>query len=168
MEDNKQLEQVASGTEQSDNSIDYIEAIKEIKNNSVKKEDYNKLKEEHKKLLNAVVNGEQIKQEQAVNKPSLKELRERFRTAESTLDGVTAALEMRKLLMEEGKEDPFLPSGKKIVVTEEDRITANRVAEGFAHCVEYADGDPHVFANELSRITVDTGSVPRRKNNKRR
>lgn len=141
---------------------DYIEAIKEMKANSVSKEDYNKLKEENKKLLQAVVNGETIEIEK--QKPvDIKEIRKRFITAESTLDGVTAALELRDAVMAAGGKDPFLPAGKKIVATEDDIKTAERVAEGFRHCVEYAEGDPQIFANELTRITADTGISARRK-----
>ena len=62
---------------------DYIEAIKEMKANTVSKEDYNKLKEENKKLLQAVVNGETIELEK--QKPvDIKEIKKRFITAEST------------------------------------------------------------------------------------
>lgn len=143
-------------------NTDYIEALKEMKQNTVSKEDYNKLKEENKKLLQAVVNGESIEIEQ--KKPAdIKEIRQRFLKAESSLDGISAALELRDAIMEAGGTDPFLPVGKKVLATDEDVKTAEKVAEGFRHCVEYADGDPHIFANELSRITVDTGPIGRRK-----
>lgn len=141
---------------------DYIEAIKEMKANTVSKEDYIKLKNENKKLLQAVVNGESVEIER--QKPAdIKEIKKRFISAESTLDGVSAALELRDAILAAGGEDPFLPTGKKVSATDEDIRTAEKVAEGFRHCVEYADGDPHIFANELARITVDTGPVPRRK-----
>ena len=137
-------------------NTDYIEALKEMKQNTVSKEDYNRLKEENKKLLQAVVNGESIEVEQ--KKPvDIKEIKQRILKAESSLDGISAALELRDAIMEAGGNDPFLPVGKKVLATDE------KVAEGFRHCVEYADGDPHIFANELSRITVDTGPIGRRK-----
>ena len=146
-------------------NTDYIEAIKEMKANTVSKEDYNKLKEENKKLLQAVVNGETVEVEQ--KKPAdIKEIRARFLKADTTLEGVTAALELRDAIMEKGGTDPFLPAGKKVATTDEDIKTAEKVAEAFRHCVEYAEGDPHIFANELSRITVDTGPVIRGKRKK--
>ena len=49
-----------SQQEEVNDSIDYIEAIKEIKQNSVDREAYNKLREENKRLLNSLVNGESI------------------------------------------------------------------------------------------------------------
>ena len=46
-----------SGEQMSDGTADYIEAIKEIKQNSVPKSEYAKLKEENKKLLDSIING---------------------------------------------------------------------------------------------------------------
>ena len=40
----------------------YIEALKEIKENSVSKDDYLKLKAENRKLLNSLANGDFIEQ----------------------------------------------------------------------------------------------------------
>lgn len=146
-------------------NTDYIEAIKEMKeklNKSVSMEDYMKLKQENKKLLNAYMDGQELETKKA-EPVDIAALKKRMATADLSLDGITAALELRKAVMDQGYEDPFYPTGKKVVLTEEDKATAQRVAAGFAHCVEYADGDPHVFANELARITVDTGPAPRRK-----
>lgn len=137
-------------------SIDYIEAIKEIKQNSVDKEAYNKLLEENKRLLNSLVNGESVdvKKEEPVN---IDELRDDIFNKESTnLEYISNALKLREELMKQGKPDPFLPAGKNIIPTEEDIKTANRVAEVLQECVDYADGDSNVFTNELQRVTVDS------------
>ena len=48
-----------------------------------------------------------------------------------------------------------LPVGHDVVPTDQDVEAANRVAEGIAQCIKYAQGDPVVFTNELQRITVD-------------
>ena len=137
-------------------SIDYIEAIKEIKQNSVDREAYNKLREENKRLLNSLVNGESIdvKKEEPVN---IDELRDKLFNKESTnLEYISNALKLREELMKQGKPDPFLPAGKNIIPTEEDIKTANRVAKVLQECVDYADGDSNVFTNELQRVTVDS------------
>lgn len=137
-------------------SIDYIEAIKEIKQNSVDKEAYNKLLEENKRLLNSLVNGESIdvKKEEPVD---IDQLRNDIFNKESTnLEYITNALKLREELIKQGKPDPFLPAGKNIIPTEEDIKTANRVAEVLQECVDYADGDSNVFTNELQRVTVDS------------
>lgn len=146
----------ASQQEEVNDSIDYIEAIKEIKQNSVDREAYNKLREENKRLLNSLVNGESIdvKKEEPVN---IDELRDKLFNKESTnLEYISNALKLREELMKQGKPDPFLPAGKNIIPTEEDIKTANRVAKVLQECVDYADGDSNVFTNELQRVTVDS------------
>ena len=49
MENEKDLLNSESGEENVNDSIDYIEAIKEMKQNSVSKESYEKVKQENKK-----------------------------------------------------------------------------------------------------------------------
>lgn len=145
-----------SQQEEVNDSIDYIEAIKEIKQNSVDREAYNKLREENKRLLNSLVNGESVdvKKEEPVN---IDELRDKLFNKESTnLEYISNALKLREELMKQGKPDPFLPAGKNIIPTEEDIKTANRVAKVLQECVDYADGDSNVFTNELQRVTVDS------------
>lgn len=151
----KELTSVSQQEEVND-SIDYIEAIKEIKQNSVDREAYNKLREENKRLLNSLVNGESIdvKKEEPVN---IDELRDKLFNKESTnLEYISNALKLREELMKQGKPDPFLPYGKNIIPTEEDIKTADRVAKVLQECVDYADGDSNVFTNELQRVTVDS------------
>ena len=145
-----------SQQEEVNDSVDYIEAIKEIKQNSVDREAYNKLREENKRLLNSLVNGESIdvKKEEPVN---IDELRDKLFNKESTnLEYISNALKLREELMKQGKPDPFLPAGKNIIPTEEDIKTANRVAKVLQECVDYADGYSNVFTNELQRVTVDS------------
>lgn len=157
MEDEKRIEEKVV------DNADYIAAIKELKQNSVSKEDYLKLKEENRNLLTSLVNGETINNPDAEKKAmSVDELRnELFNKEHSNLETVELALELRKSLMESGQTDPFLPYGEKIVPTDEDIAAANRVATVFQECVDYANGDSDVFTNELMRRTVDT--APRRR-----
>ena len=152
-----------SQQEEVNDSIDYIEAIKEIKQNSVDREAYNKLREENKRLLNSLVNGESIdvKKEEPVN---IDELRDKLFNKESTnLEYISNALKLREELMKQGKPDPFLPAGKNIIPTEEDIKTADRVAKVLQECVDYADGDSNVFTNELQRVTVDSEKTKTRR-----
>ena len=142
----KELTSVSQQEEVND-SVDYIEAIKEIKQNSVDREAYNKLREENKRLLNSLVNGESVdvKKEEPVN---IDELRDKLFNKESTnLEYISNALKLREELMKQGKPDPFLPEGKNIIPTEEDIKTADRVAKVLQECVDYADGDSNVFKN---------------------
>ena len=143
---------------------DYIQAIEKLKNETVAKEDYEKLREENKMLLNTIVNNEK-REEVKVDEPvDIDKLRQDLFSGEidmTNLDYITKALKLRKALMERGEKDPFLPSGTNIVPTEEDIQTAERVANIYQECIDIADGNPDIFNNELQRVTVDV--VPNRK-----
>lgn len=141
---------------------DYIDTIKNLKENSVDRSKYEALRADNKRLLDSIVNGQSIESQASVNKPSIDELRKQvFKEDQSNLDYVTHALELRDALIANGDPDPFLPYGKKIVPTDDDIAAAERVANVLKECVDYAEGDSQIFTNELQRRTVDTG--PRRK-----
>lgn len=65
------------------------------------------------------------------------------------------ALALRKALMDKGEEDPFLPIGRKINPTQEDRDAAERAAKIYQQALDYARGDSEAFTNELQRLTRD-------------
>ena len=144
----------------------YIEAINSMKENSVPKDDFLKLKEENRKLLNSLAKGEYIHQEVPMNKPDTQALRKELFDREadfSNLDYISKALELRNAVLEESGVDVFVPSGAKYVPTEEDYRAAERVADVFQQCIDYANGDSQVFTNELMRRTVDTSvSMPKK------
>ena len=147
-------EQVVTG-EVVDNT-DYITAIKELKENSVDRSKYDQLKAENKRLLDSIVNGTDIGQVQPQEKKSIDELRTAYLKEDQTnLEFVQNTLALREALIEKGEPDPFLPIGNKILPTDEDVATANRVAQVLQECVDYAEGDSDVFTNELQRRTVD-------------
>lgn len=159
-------EQVVTG-EVVDNT-DYITAIKELKENSVDRSKYDQLKAENKRLLDSIVNGTDIGQVQAQEKKSIDELRTAYLKEDQTnLEFVQNTLALREALIEKGEPDPFLPIGNKILPTEEDIATANRVAQVLQECVDYAEGDSNVFTNELQRRTVDI-PMPVNKSNKKK
>lgn len=160
-DDNK----IESGNDNSalDTNADYIAAIKELKANSVNRSEYEKLRADNKRLLDAVVNG-QTADEGAKKKPAvdIAELRNKvFNEDNTNLSYWENTLALRQALIDEGKPDPFLPYGEKIVPTNEDIEAADRVAKVVQECIDYAEGDTQAFTNELMRRTVDTG--PRRK-----
>ena len=75
MEENKQQQPIESGEEQSNDSADLIKAIKEIKQNSVSREQYEKLQKENKELLDTLINGGQVEMVDPTTKPSIEDLR---------------------------------------------------------------------------------------------
>lgn len=144
--------------------VDYIAAINELKNNTVDKELYNKMKEENKRLLDTLISGGQLEVEK--EKVDMNQLRSDLYGSGQTLSNLDywkKTMELREAIMETGAKDPFLPYGTKVVPTEEDVAAANRVANGIQHCLDVADGDNLVFTNELQRIMVDTMPIRRRK-----
>ena len=156
MENEKDV--IESGAEDNPGGVDYIEAIKKLKENSVPREDYERVQDENRKLLQSLINGETIEQE-AAERPDIAALRKELYGDEfegSNLEYISKTLELRNAIMSEGGVDPFLPYGKKIIPTEEDIATAKRVAEILQECVDYSEGDNTVFTNELQRRMIDS------------
>ena len=136
----------------------YIEAIKEIKANSVSKQAYDKLREENKQLLDSLINGKEIELPKQKEPVDIDKIRSKLFDEDrplSNLEYVSNALKLRDALLERGERDPFLPYGQNISPTDEDIIKADRVATVMKECIEYADGDSELFTNELMRRTND-------------
>lgn len=154
MPDEKILEQSSETRAVDDMTPDYLEAIQSLKQNSVDRSDYEKLKAENKRLIDAVVNGQPADIEA---QPTLREAdqirSELFNQEHNNLDYVKLALELRNSLIAEGKPDPFLPMGSQIAPTAEDVEKAEKVAQVYQECIDYADGDSKLFTQELMRRT---------------
>ena len=135
---------------------DYLEAIKNLKETTVDRSKYDALKAENKKLLDAVVNGQEINVPQESKTRDVQTIREElFNHEHNNLEYVTLALELRNTLIAEGKPDPFLPVGRQISPTREDEEIAAKCAQVYQECIDYADGDSELFTNELMRRTKD-------------
>ena len=151
-----------------DNTNDYIDQIKKLKESSVSKDDYDKLKADNKKLIDALANGTQLegKVEPKIDAvENINELRKKLFGKGNNLNNLEyckTAVELRDALIEKGERDPFLPFGHNVVATDSDHETAERVANVMRECIEYADGDSDIFTNELQRRTVDI-SIPKKK-----
>lgn len=153
-----------SQQENLEDTSQYIEALKEMKKNSVDKAAYDKLKEENKQLLDALINGGQVTQELQKGPVDIDSIRKKLFSGEAeltNLDYMKTALELREALLDQGSPDPFLPYGQNIAPTDEDIRTADRVAEAIKSCIDYANGDSEIFTNELQRIMVDTSPIKR-------
>ena len=150
-----------------DNTQDYLAAIKELKENSVNRSEYDKLRAENKRLIDAVENGQPGQEEQVVVKHSKEQIddlrNDLFNSPRelNNLEFITKTMELREALMENGEPDPFLPVGKQISPTRDDIEGAEKVAQVYKECIEYAEGDSEVFTNELMRRTRDV-KLPRK------
>lgn len=138
------------------NTQDYIAALKELKENTVSRDSYLKLKEENKKLINSLAAGETISMDAAPAKKDVSELMKTVVSDRATnLEVWTAALDLREQMIERGDKDPFLPTGHNIQATVDDIASVERVVEGITNCIDIADGNADVFNAELQRLMVD-------------
>lgn len=160
----EELNTSVTGQEIVDDGVDYVAALNAMKQNSVSKSQYDKLKQENKRLLDSIVNGtaesEILASEANV---TVDELRKKtFDSNASNLDFWKNALKLRERLIEEGKPDPFVPMGKSVSANQIDYDGAERLAAGIQSCIDYANGDSQLFTNELQRITKDVMPMRRR------
>ena len=158
-DENKKQETVETGAVD-ESTQDYIDTIKKLKETTVDRQEYEKLKAEKKALLDEVINGKPMENKDEVEVvPTIAELRSDLFGPNSgelnNLEYTQKALELRKQLILKGEPDPFLPYGKQITPEESDIQAANRVATVLQECVDYAEGDNLVFTNELQRRIVD-------------
>lgn len=152
MKDEEKLLNEAGTVE--DNTQDYLDAIKDLKQNSVDRSEYEKLKAENKKLIDAVVNGQASSEQGEKTYRDIDVIREELFNHEHTnLDYMKLALELRNTLIAKGERDPFLPYGAQIAPTVEDEEKAEKAAQIYQECIDYADGDPKLFTQELQRRT---------------
>jgi len=152
---------IDTGTKVDDMTPDYLAAIKSLKENSVDRSEYEKLRAENKMLLDSVVNGQPAEESvQTVihTQDEIAKLRNELFDPEkdhSNLEYVMKALELREALIENGEPDPFIPVGKQISPTRDDIEIAAKCAQVYQECVDYSEGDSEAFTNELMRRTRD-------------
>ena len=157
---------------------DYIKTIAEMKKNSVSKDKYDKLKEENKKLLDALVDGAELppdvkgKIAEAETDPEkrIASLRDELfgpnRKDMTNLETVQKTLELRKLIIEKTGIDPAVSSIKN--PDDSDYEMADKTAELLESCIEAADGNSEVFTAVLqSKLQDDRNILAKRAAKKR-
>lgn len=153
MEEKEQSVTQQENVEQDTNN--YIEAIKEMKANSVSKDAYKKLQDENKKLLESLIAGETIEVPKTTveEKVDLNALRKHLDETESPIDYCKTSLKLHEETLKQLGYNDYLPNGKKIRPTKEDEEKANLFIEQIKECIDYADGDDQLFIQELQRRT---------------
>ena len=148
--------------EQTNEYQTYIDEIQNLKENTVSKDQYEKKCEENRRLIQSLANGTPLPgAEQEPPKPSIDELRKKLANGDqlSNLEYVKTVLDLRNSLIEKGEQDPFVPQGANVTPEATDWATAQRVADAFQSCIDYADGDSEIFTSELMRITKDSAPM---------
>ena len=138
------------------NAEQYVKALKSLRENSVDKEEFDKVVAERDTLIKAMAEGDTTHAQGAESekKPDIKELRDKLRTSGekelSNAEFVATALQLRRAVIEAGGIDPFLPQGVKAKPTLIDIQGAERVAEGLQSCLDNAtDPDTGKVDNDL-------------------
>lgn len=141
-----------------------IDEMQKIKENSVSKEEYDRVLKRNKDLSQALANNQKIQQEQ-VDTDTIESLREELysegRKEMTNLDSVTKMLKLRQKVIDSGKPDPFISSDSSTVTADEVE-TAERVAAGLQSMVDEADGNAGYF-NALLKTNVDSTMPMRNK-----
>ena len=148
-----------------DTTQTYIDTITSMKETMVPKDKYNEAIAENRKLIKALTNGETLAVEVKPEVDVAQIRKELFNVDGhlSNLEYVEKALQLRDALIEKGEADPFLPVGSRTAPTAEEIQIAEKAAEIYRECIEYADGNSEVFTNELMRRTADIGPVRTRR-----
>lgn len=138
-------------------NAEYIEAISEIKRNSVPKTDYEKLLEEKKQLVKALVEGGQMANpDPDADKTSDELAKEMCAGNLPNLEYVKLSLEHRRRCLDEGKPDPYVPRGLNFQDSRQtDASDAQSVADVLRECVESCNGDSELFTNLLQTRMKD-------------
>lgn len=150
---------------QEPSTLDLAKAYKELKENSVSKEDYEKVKKEKDDIIAQVINGggasgngQGTPTEEKVDIEQLRdELYGPHGQELSNLQVIEKTLKLRKAVMAKDGIDPFLPVGANIKPTDFDAERAQAVADVLEDCVKEANGDSGVFTAILqSKISNDS------------
>lgn len=143
--------------------VDPIEALREIKKNSVPRSEYDRVVAERNRIFAAYANGEREEQPEKQTPVDVDALRKDILSGElPNLEYAEKVIALRNELIAQGQRDPFLPYGKDVYPTMEDEAEAQAVADALEDCIEAANGDSAIFTNELQRIMVNTAPQRRK------
>lgn len=142
---------------------EYAAAIKALKESTVPKEEFERLKNEKTVLVKALAGEGPVPDSvsKQAKKSDVKELRKKFLEAGelnlSNAEYIKTALELRKAIIEEGGIDPFVPSGAKVNPTPADIAAANKSAEAFQSWLDAATDENGKIDNELFNAFMRKG-----------
>lgn len=152
---------------------EYLKNIQELKDTTVSKELYEKLKKENEILAKNAINNIPVSNEpqlseaeiSAANRKRMDELRKELyanNDSEMTnLDYITKTLELRDLVI---KEDGYDPMVNQYLTKAEDQQYelegVNRTVKAYKDLIEKSEGDPNVFEALLESNTTVIGAKP--------
>ena len=158
--DSKPEEKKEEKKPEEQSQLELAKAYKDLKENSVSKEEFEKLQKENKDLTQQVINGEGGGNGQPTpEQVDIKQLREELYGPKgadlSNLDFWKKTLQLRQAVIEQEGYDPFLPHGAKIKPNEQDVERAEAVAKTVQECIDKSEGSSEVFTALLQQETAN-------------
>lgn len=135
----------------------YIELIKQVKNNSVSKDEYNRVLQQNKQLAESLMYTqpeESTDSKVTYSEDEIQRLREKLAKQNSgitNLEYITTMLDLRDAIMANGGNDPFVGNNHQNPPDDYDYEAAQNVADGLRQIVDYCDGNAALFNSELKR-----------------
>lgn len=163
--DNDNVQEPVGAQQPNEVEANYLEQIRQLKENTVSKELYERVIAENKKLVSDYVKGTA-----SVDNPEVEVTLEQARLAYqqpgmNNLDQAKATLQLREKMMEAGLGDPFLANG--VDPTVQDITDAQQVADFLQSCIDTAQGDAAVFQAEFYRGLQETPMAAAKKGTRR-
>lgn len=162
-EEKTTLTSESANEENAGTEFDPVQALKELKANSVPKSEYDKACADRDKYLKAIFEGGEAPESEK-EPVDIDALRKELFGGEkdlSNLEYAQKALQLRNELIDQQGIDIFVGRGSKFTPTNEDYESAQRLADGLEHCIEVAEGDTEIFTRELMRMTDDVSVSPK-------
>ena len=123
------------------------EALKELKANSVSKNDYDKILNENRELTKAIIDGSSSfvkSNNEAEKKPDIKQLaKDIFEDGLSNYELAKRELKFRDAYIEKFGKDPFAPNNPDM--NSHDAEAASKVARIMQECINECKGEPHLY-----------------------
>lgn len=169
----KEEQQKSENEPEETSTVALAKALKEARENTVPKEEYDKLKKQNETLISEVINGggnTESAQKEATPADidaNIKKLREELygpKCSElNNLQFWEKTLALRENVIKKGDPDPFLPVGAKISPDDEDIKKAQNVADVVQQCIDESEGNSEVFTALLqSRTNNDSPQLTMR------
>lgn len=139
-------EKKAEGTPEAKSDQEYLDEIEHLRDTTVSKEEYAKLKATNNELLKRLAKGDFDPQQEKPEEVDLNALRKSiFQGSVTNLEYVKNALKLREEIIKKEGKDIFLPYGHNYTASQEDIDKAQNVADVLQECVEESDGNSQVF-----------------------
>lgn len=130
---------------------DYIAAINSIKQNSVPREEYERLVQERKQLIKSLETSKPQEQATADVPEDLNELRIKLNNSKNDVEYVENALHLREAVLKQEGVDIFVNPHSGTDESED----AAEVAEMLKECLEQSGGSNAVFSAKLGERIID-------------